>query len=80
VAIELSADNRRMLYVPEGVAHGFLTLEDRTEIFYQISASHSPAHSRGVRWDDPAFAIAWPMQPSVMSTRDRSYPDFRARP
>jgi dTDP-4-dehydrorhamnose 3,5-epimerase len=77
VAIELSASNRRMLFVPEGVAHGFLTLEDRTELFYQISAPYSPAHVRGVRWNDPAFGITWPLEPVVMSARDRAYPDFR---
>jgi len=76
-AVELSARNRRMLYVPEGVAHGFLTLEDCTEVFYQISAGYSPEHGRGVRWNDPALAIAWPVAPAVISPRDQTFPDFR---
>ena len=76
-AVELNADNRRMLFVPEGVAHGFQTLVDDTEVFYQISEFYSPEHSRGVRWDDPAFGIAWPQDERTMSERDRRYPDFR---
>lgn len=76
-AAELSADNRKMLYIPEGFAHGFLTLTDNTEIFYQISEYYIPESARGVRWDDPAFAISWPVRPEVMSPRDSSYPDFR---
>ena len=77
VGLTLSARNRLMLYVPEGFAHGFETLEDDTEVFYQISERHSPEHGRGVRWNDPAFAITWPTEPTVMSVRDRTYPDFR---
>lgn len=77
VAVELTAENRRALYVPEGVAHGFETLADGTEVFYQISQAHHPAAARGVRWDDPAFAIRWPEPPQVVSERDRLYPDFR---
>jgi dTDP-4-dehydrorhamnose 3,5-epimerase len=76
VAMELSAENRRMLYVPEGVAHGFQTLEDGSEVAYQMSAFHAPSHGRGVRWDDPAFAIAWPPGERIISDRDRAYPDF----
>jgi dTDP-4-dehydrorhamnose 3,5-epimerase len=77
VAVELGADDRRMLYVPEGCAHGFQTLADATEVFYQISAFHEPASQRGVRWDDPAFAIVWPDTPSrILSDRDRAFPDF----
>jgi dTDP-4-dehydrorhamnose 3,5-epimerase len=76
VVVVLTAENRRMLYVPEGCAHGFQTLVDGTEIFYQISEFHSPEHARGVRWNDPAFAIAWPPDDRVISERDRSYPDF----
>jgi dTDP-4-dehydrorhamnose 3,5-epimerase len=75
----LSAENRLMLYVPEGFAHGLLTLEDNTEILYHISEFYSPEHSRGVRWDDPAFAIDWPITPKRISIRDRSYPDFVQR-
>ncbi len=73
---ELTEANRRMLYIPEGLAHGFLTLADGTEVVYQISAFHHPEAARGVRWDDPAFAIEWPARPVVISDRDRSYPDF----
>lgn len=76
IEVTLSAANHRMLYVPKNFAHGFLTLEDSTEVFYQISEFYSPEHSRGVRWNDPAFGIDWPFPPSVMSDRDRSYPDF----
>ena len=76
LSVVLSAENRRMLYVPEGFAHGFLSLEDTTEVFYQISEFYDPASQRGVRWDDPAFAIAWPEPPRLISERDRSYPDF----
>lgn len=76
VALELSEANERMLFVPEGVAHGFLTLEDDTEVFYQMSAAYHPQSARGVRWDDPAFGIHWPFAPAAISDRDRSYPDF----
>jgi dTDP-4-dehydrorhamnose 3,5-epimerase len=75
---ELTEANRRMLYIPERLAHGFLTLVDSTEVAYQISEVHSPDAARGVRWDDPAFAIDWPERPVVISERDRSYPDFQA--
>jgi dTDP-4-dehydrorhamnose 3,5-epimerase len=76
VALELSAGDRRMLYVPEGVAHGFQTLEDLTEVSYQMSTFHAPSYARGVRWNDPAFAIDWPSGERIMSERDRTYPDF----
>jgi dTDP-4-dehydrorhamnose 3,5-epimerase len=76
VGLVLTALNYKMLYVPEGFAHGFLTLEDKTEVFYQMSEFYSAEHSRGVRWNDPAFGIAWPLVPSTMSDRDRSYRDF----
>jgi dTDP-4-dehydrorhamnose 3,5-epimerase len=79
VAIELSARNRTMLYVPQGVAHGFQTLEDESEVFYQMSAPYERDAAAGVRWDDAAFAIAWPLAVSVVSARDRSYPDFAGR-
>jgi dTDP-4-dehydrorhamnose 3,5-epimerase len=72
----LSAENRRALYVPEGCAHGFLTLADATEVQYQISAPHTPDSARGVRWDDPAFGIEWPCEVDVISERDRTYADF----
>jgi dTDP-4-dehydrorhamnose 3,5-epimerase len=79
LGVVLTAENRRMLYVPEGFAHGFLTLEDATEVFYQISEFYSPESQRGVRWNDRAFAIAWPAEPRFISERDRSYPDFDRR-
>jgi dTDP-4-dehydrorhamnose 3,5-epimerase len=72
----LTAANRKMLYVPEGFAHGFLTLEDNTEVFYQMSEFYSPEHTRGVRWNDPAFGISWPLVPSTISDRDRTCVDF----
>jgi len=74
--VELAAAGHRALYVPEGFAHGFLTLADGTEVFYQMSESYAPEHARGFRWDDPAFAIEWPQAVRTMSDRDRSYPDF----
>ena len=77
VAYELTAENRRMLYIPEGCAHGFLTLTDRTEVYYQISERYHPEAAAGVRWNDPAFGVAWPAQPAVISARDASYPDYR---
>lgn len=76
VACELTANNRCMLYIAEGLAHGFQTLRDETEVLYAISQEYSPQHSRGVRWNDPAFAIAWPDDIRTMNDRDRSYPDF----
>jgi dTDP-4-dehydrorhamnose 3,5-epimerase len=65
-----------MLYIPEGLAHGFLTLEENTEIFYQMSEFYAPEHARGVRWNDPAFGIQWPAGVNVISERDATYPDF----
>jgi dTDP-4-dehydrorhamnose 3,5-epimerase len=78
VGIELSAVNRFAMYVPEGCAHGFLTLTDDSEIAYQISEFHAPDDARGVRWDDPAIGIDWPVDVLVINERDRSYPDFAA--
>jgi len=75
-SVILSAENRKMLYIPERVAHGFLTLEDTTEVFYQMSEFYSPRHAKGIRWNDPTFRINWPFLPTVMSERDRSYSDF----
>ncbi len=72
----LTAQNRKIVYVPEGFAHGFLTLEDNTEVFYQMSEIYAPGHARGVRWSDPAFGIVWPLAPSTMSDRDRTCADF----
>lgn len=76
-AAELSADNLVALFIPEGIAHGFLTLEPDTDVLYQISPAYSPGHEAGVRWDDPAFGVAWPAAPALMSPRDASYPDFQ---
>lgn len=74
---ELTGENRLMLYVPEGFAHGFQTLRDATEVMYQISVFHQPESARGVRWDDTAFRVDWPPAQRVISERDRHYPDFQ---
>ena len=76
-AAELSADNARALLVPEGVAHGFLTLEPDTDVLYQIAPMYQPGHEAGVRWDDPAFGVDWPAAPQLISPRDAAYPDYR---
>ena len=76
VGVELSAENRFALYVPEGCAHGFLTLTDDAEVSYQMSEFHAPDAARGVRFDDPAFSIDWPIEVSVVNERDRTYADF----
>ncbi len=76
VAVELTAENRRMLYIPEGVAHGFQTLVDNTEVFYQMSETYEPGCQRGVRWNDRAFSIHWPLPEMVICERDKSYQDF----
>ncbi|MEZ4405029.1 MAG: dTDP-4-dehydrorhamnose 3,5-epimerase [Polyangiales bacterium] len=73
---ELSAENGRALYVPPGCAHGMVTLEDDALVSYFISTPYSPAHQAAVRWDDPAFGIAWPVASPTMSDRDRALPDF----
>jgi dTDP-4-dehydrorhamnose 3,5-epimerase len=79
-SVELSADNRRMIYLPEGVAHGYQTLAHEAELFYQMSQRYEPTAARGVRWDDAAFAIRWPAGERVISARDRSFPDFERAP
>ena len=76
LAIELSADARNAVYIPPGVAHGFLTLEDDCEVHYAMSEFHAPEAARGARWDDPAFGIVLPEPVAVVSERDRSWPDF----
>jgi dTDP-4-dehydrorhamnose 3,5-epimerase len=76
--VELSADNYRAVYIPAGCAHGFQTLTDDSELFYQMGAIYRPAAARGVRWNDPAFGIAWPLTPTVISERDQAYADFAA--
>jgi dTDP-4-dehydrorhamnose 3,5-epimerase len=75
-AVTLSAEEGNQLYLPVGCAHGFLTLEDASEVTYQISTPYSPAHARGVRWDDPTLAIPWPHPPAVISARDRALPSW----
>lgn len=77
-AQELTEQNRLMLYVPEGFAHGFQTLEDETEIFYQLSEGYAPASEGGVKWNDPAFAISWPeTEGIIINERDRAFPDYQ---
>jgi dTDP-4-dehydrorhamnose 3,5-epimerase len=79
MGVELTDTNRRMLYIPEDFAHGFQTLEDNTEVFYQISEFYEPDSAAGVRWDDPAFGIQWPTAERIISARDATYPDFLPR-
>lgn len=74
-AVELTGVNRKMLYVPEGFAHGFQTLADNSEVFYQISEIYRPECARGVRWDDPSIGIEWPIRDPILSQRDRLFPD-----
>lgn len=77
IAAELSMDNHTMLYVPEGFAHGYQTLTDSSEIFYQVSQFHAPGSECGIRWDDPAFDIEWPIASErIISEKDRKWPDF----
>jgi dTDP-4-dehydrorhamnose 3,5-epimerase len=77
VGVELTAENRKMLYVPENFAHGFLTLEDDTEAFYLVSEFYAPECERGLRYNDPAFAIPWPGKVDVISDKDLSWPDCK---
>lgn len=76
-AFELTAENCTMVYIPEGFAHGFQTLKDDTEVFYQMSQIYAPDCARGVRWNDPAFGIEWPAAERIMVERDQQYPDFQ---
>ena len=76
-AVELTEDNSLMLYIPEGFAHGFQTLVDNTEVLYQMSEYYYPESARGVRWDDPAFNIEWPLAVEVFSVKDKKYPDCK---
>ena len=73
---ELTAENRRMMYVPKGFGHGFITLADNTEAFYFVDEFYAPEAERGVRWNDPKFGINWPMEPAVLSDKDRAHRDF----
>ena len=73
---ELTAENRRMMVVPKGFAHGFITLADDTEAFYLVDEFYAPECERGIRWNDPKFAIQWPIEPVVISEKDQNYRDF----
>ena len=77
IGIELSEKNYRMLYVPEGFAHGFITLEDETEVTYQVSEFYTPGAEQGIRWDDPAFNIEWPLDPKIISEKDKSWLPYK---
>ncbi len=77
--VELTADNRRQLYVPKGLAHGYQTLEDDTEISYQMSTPYHPEAAAGVRWNDPAFGVRWPLAVTAIAERDAACPDFPLR-
>ena len=76
--VELTAENRTMLYVPQGFAHGFQTLVDETEVFYQMSEFYAPEYGRGFRWNDPLLDISWPAEVTAISTRDQAYEDIQA--
>jgi dTDP-4-dehydrorhamnose 3,5-epimerase len=76
LGVELSAENYKMLYVPEGFAHGFQTLVDNTEVTYQVSQFYTPEAEGGVRYNDPAFGIEWPLEVQVISDKDQSWPDY----
>ena len=76
LGVELTADSFRMLFVPGRFAHGFITLQDNTDVCYQVSAKYTPGYERGLRWNDPAFGIQWPIVPTLISEKDRQHPDF----
>lgn len=76
VGVEISAENGRALFMPEGIAHGFLTLEPGTDILYHVGREYVPDKGEGVRWDDRAFGVEWPARPAVILDRDATYPDF----
>ena len=80
LAVELTADSYRMLFVPGRFAHGFLTLEDNTDVAYQVSAKYTPGAERGLRWNDPAIGIEWPFEPILVSAKDAAHPDFQPLP
>lgn len=73
----LTAENRTMMYVPKGFAHGFITLEENSEVIYLVSQHYSPQLERGIRWNDPIFKIQWPAQPTVLSDRDKNHPNYQ---
>jgi dTDP-4-dehydrorhamnose 3,5-epimerase len=76
VSVVLTEESGNMVYIPDGCAHGFLSLQDGSDVFYQMSEFYNPEAARGVRWDDDAFGIVWPEKVEVISERDRTYPDF----
>lgn len=76
LAVELTADNYVALYVPEGFAHSFITLEENTEAFYMVSAMYTPGKERGIRWNDPAFGVKWPTDQPIVSEKDANWPDY----
>jgi dTDP-4-dehydrorhamnose 3,5-epimerase len=76
VAVELTADNHRALFMPADMAHGFVTLEDDTDVYYHMGSAYVPGVARGLRWDDPSLAVEWPLAPTVMSDADATYPDL----
>jgi len=77
LSVELTAGNYKLLYIPANFAQGFITLEDQTELLYQVSEFYSPEYERGIRYDDPAFAIPWPLPAEVISNKDRNWPNYR---
>ncbi|MDN5203117.1 dTDP-4-dehydrorhamnose 3,5-epimerase [Fulvivirgaceae bacterium BMA10] len=77
IGVELTAENYKMLYVPQDFGHGFITLEDQTEATYQVTQFYTPGAEGGIRWDDPAFNIEWPISPKVVSDKDQSHPDYQ---
>jgi dTDP-4-dehydrorhamnose 3,5-epimerase len=78
IGVELTAESFRMLYVPDGFAHGFITLEDHSSVHYMVTEYYTPGAEAGVRYDDPAFNIEWPIQPTVVSAKDKSHPPFKS--
>jgi dTDP-4-dehydrorhamnose 3,5-epimerase len=79
IAVELNNENRKMVYIPEGFAHGFQTLENDTEVFYQMSEFYTPEYARGVRWDDPAFGIVFPLKKNILSEKDKNFPLMKSK-
>jgi dTDP-4-dehydrorhamnose 3,5-epimerase len=76
IGVELTSDNYKMLYIPEGFAHGFVTLTDNVEVYYNVTAFYTPGAERGIRWNDPQFGIEWPITPAVITEKDQNHPDF----
>lgn len=76
IGVELTEDNYRMLFVPEDFAHGFITLQDNTEVTYQVTQYYTPGAEGGIRWNDSAFGIEWPIEPTMVSAKDQAHPDF----